>query len=304
MIYTDMLKHKVLTRSALITQLIAIFVLAPVFGADPQGVVVWKSSDLKSFDKSLAARLDDRKAAMQEFSKAGDYQTSVVHREGDGEVELENDPVLLIIESGQATLVGGKIMDSKAVPPGEAGGSSMTFIKSGESTTVAEGDLVLIPAHLPHQVLIAAGKRVTYVVIRQQREESWPENATSSVPPELGSAGSNGKKPVQGVDLGSGFRACVSGDNSPDGTVVGGYRKMLSRSFLGPSCIWKAEASPETVTTGSTGDKTARPGADVGQGYRSCVPGDNSPSGTIVDGYRKVMTKSPFGVSCGWEKSQ
>jgi mannose-6-phosphate isomerase-like protein (cupin superfamily) len=240
---------------------------------------------------------------MEEFNKAGDYQASIVHREGDGDVERESDAVLFIIESGQATLVGGQIVDSKATAPGELGGSSRTFLKGGESTRVAEGDIVLIPPNLPHQVLVAAGKRVTYVVIRQQRQESRPKNATSSAPPAPSAAGLDGKKPVQGIDLGAGFRACVPGDSSPDGTVVDGYRKMLSHSFLGPSCIWKPEVSPETVTTGSTSDeKTARPGADLGDGYRSCLAGDNSPSGSVVDGYRKVMSTSPFGVSCGWEK--
>jgi mannose-6-phosphate isomerase-like protein (cupin superfamily) len=257
-------------------QLILVVLWAPMFAADPQGVVVWKGSDLKNFDKTLAAKLDDRKAAMQEFSKAGDYQTSIIHREGDGDVEVESNAVLLIIESGQATLVGGK---------------------AGESRAVAEGDVVLIPAHLPHQVLVATGKRVTYLVIRQQ-PESQPEAISSAPGP-----GSDGKKPTQGMDLGSGFRACVPGDNSPDGTLSNGYRKMLSRSFLGPSCIWKPEAPPESATTNSTAnDKTARPGADVGQGYRGCLPGDTSPSGTIAEGYRKVMSTSPFGVSCGWEK--
>jgi len=271
-------------------QLILLVLWAPMFAADPQGVVVWKGSDLKNFDKTLAAKLDDRKAAMEEFSKAGDYQTSIIHREGDGDVEVESNSVLLIIESGQATLVGGNIVDSKTAAPGVA----------GESRTVAEGDVVLIPAHLPHQVLVATGQRVTYLVIRQQ-PESQPETISSA----SGTPGSDGKKPTQGMDLGSGFRACVPGDNSPDGTLSNGYRKMLSRSFLGPSCIWKPEAPPETATTSSTAnEKTARPGADVGQGYRGCLPGDSSPSGTIAEGYRKVMSTSPFGVSCGWEKIQ
>ena len=282
-------------------QLVPLVLLVPMFAADPPGVVVLKSNDLKSFDKILAAKLDDRKTAMEEFSKAGDYQTTIVHREGNGEVELESDAVLLIIENGQATLVDGKIADSKPATPGEVSGTSMTFIK-GENMAVAEGDIVLIPANVPHQVLVAAGNRVTYLVVRQRPQESGPEKTTSSLPPTPGSLA---KKPAQGVDLGSGFRACVAGDSSPDGTVVDGYRKMIRYSFLGPSCIWKPEASPETVTTGSKGDqKTARPGADVGQGFRSCVAGDNSPSGTIVNGYRKVMTTSPFGVSCGWEKIQ
>lgn len=283
-------------------QLVPLVLLLPMFAADPHGVVVLKSSDLKSFDKILAAKLDDRKTAMEEFSKAGDYQTTIVHREGNGEVEVENDAVLLIIENGQATLVDGKIGDSKPATPGEVSGFSMTFIKGGENTAVAEGDIVLIPANVPHQVLVAAGNRVTYLVVRQRPQESGAEKATSSASPAPSSLA---KKPAQGVDLGSGFRACVPGDNSPDGTVVDGYRKMISYSFLGPSCIWKPETSLEAVTTGSKGDqKTARPGADVGQGFRSCVAGDNSPSGTIVNGYRKVMTTSPFGVSCGWEKIQ
>jgi hypothetical protein len=275
-------------------QLILLFILVPVFlasmfAADPPGVVVWKSGDLKNFDKSLAAKVDDRKAAAEEFSKEGDYQVAILHREGDGVVELESSDVLLIIESGQATLATGKILD------GKVGAMAVTLIGVGESKPLAEGDVVLIPANLPHRVLVAAGNRVTYLVIR-------PHDAASSAP---AAPASNGKAPALGVDLGSGFRSCVPGDNSPDGTVVNGYTKMMSRSFLGPSCLWKPEAPPESVTTGSTGnEKTARPGADVGEGYRSCVPGDNSPSGTIANGYRKVMTSSPFGVSCGWEKIQ
>jgi mannose-6-phosphate isomerase-like protein (cupin superfamily) len=261
-------------------QLIFLVVLVPMFAADPQGVVVLKSSDLKSFDKSPAAKVDDRKTAMEEFGKASDYATSIVHREADGDVETESSAVLLIIESGQATLASGTTADKKAA--------------------VAEGDVVVIPARLPHQVLVAPGKAVTYLVIRQQ--QSRPENATSTAQP---APSPSGKKPILGADLGSGFRACVVGENSPDGTIFEGYRKMVNQSFLGKNCIWKPESSPETATTGSNGKpETARPGADVGLGYRGCVAGDNSPAGTIVDGFRKVVTTSPFGVSCGWEKVQ
>jgi mannose-6-phosphate isomerase-like protein (cupin superfamily) len=274
--------------------LVPMFLVA-MFDADPQGAVVWKNSDLKNFDQTLAAKLDDRKAAVEEFRKAGDYQVAILHREGDGGVEVETSDVLLIIESGQATLLTGKIVDAKVSAPKAAGGSSVSLIDAGESKPVAEGDVVLIPANLPHRVLVAAGKRVTYLAIRPHDAPSFAAAA-----PAL-----SGKTPPLGVDLGSGFRSCVPGDNSPDGTVVNGYRKMMSRSFLGPSCLWKPETPPETVTTGSTvNKKTARPGADVGEGYRGCLPGDTSPSGTIVDGYRKVMTTSPFGVSCGWEKIQ
>jgi hypothetical protein len=46
----------------------------------------------------------------------------------------------------------------------------------------------------------------------------------------------------------------------------------------------------------------ASPGKAVaGQAMRPCVQGDNSPNGTVVDGYRKTVTASPFGpIGCRW----
>ncbi|MBI4876733.1 MAG: hypothetical protein HY822_19020, partial [Acidobacteria bacterium] len=43
------------------------------------------------------------------------------------------------------------------------------------------------------------------------------------------------------------------------------------------------------------------PGAEVAPGMRACQPGDSSPVGTVVDGMRKVVTKTPFSVICRWE---
>lgn len=34
---------------------------------------------------------------------------------------------------------------------------------------------------------------------------------------------------------------------------------------------------------------------------RMCVPGDQSGEGTVVDGYRKVFSPTPFGKTCLWE---
>jgi hypothetical protein len=45
-------------------------------------------------------------------------------------------------------------------------------------------------------------------------------------------------------------------------------------------------------------------GIDVGGGYYGCKAGDTSPSGTIVDGYRKVQNMGLMGSSCRWEKVQ
>ena len=49
----------------------------------------------------------------------------------------------------------------------------------------------------------------------------------------------NDKNPQLGQDMGSGFRACVAGENSPAGTVLDGYRKVISQGLMGQSCFWE-----------------------------------------------------------------
>ena len=41
-------------------------------------------------------------------------------------------------------------------------------------------------------------------------------------------------------------------------------------------------------------------GAQNGE-IRSCVSGDRSPSGTVKDGFKKIVVNGPFGPSCLWE---
>jgi hypothetical protein len=48
----------------------------------------------------------------------------------------------------------------------------------------------------------------------------------------------------------------------------------------------------------------AGPGKETGPGFRACVPGDSSPAGAVVDGYRKNISRSPFGESCTWVQVQ
>lgn len=59
-----------------------------------------------------------------------------------------------------------------------------------------------------------------------------------------------------------------------------------------------AAAAGLTTVTAKT---PAGPGADVGGGFRACVPGDPTPVGTVRDGLRKVVLSTPFGDSCRWE---
>lgn len=48
-------------------------------------------------------------------------------------------------------------------------------------------------------------------------------------------------------------------------------------------------------------DKPGPSDIDMGGGIRACKPGDDSPPGTVVGGYRKVVSQTPFGRVCRWE---
>jgi mannose-6-phosphate isomerase-like protein (cupin superfamily) len=149
-------------------KLIAIALLAAGFAlpaADPQGFYVWKSPDLKAFSKSLAAKLDGKTVATQDIAKHGNYRFMVAHREGSGEGEYHaQDADIFVVQSGTATLVyGGEMVDAKTTAPNELRSPS---IKGGIEKTLAAGDIVTIPAKVPHQLKLAPGKEFTYFVVK------------------------------------------------------------------------------------------------------------------------------------------
>jgi len=49
------------------------------------------------------------------------------------------------------------------------------------------------------------------------------------------------------------------------------------------------------------GENDSKLGKDLGGGFRGCVPGDNSPPGTVQDGFKKTVAQTLMGASCLWE---
>ena len=54
----------------------------------------------------------------------------------------------------------------------------------------------------------------------------------------------------------------------------------------------------------TSGGGPGRPGDSLGNGTKSCAPGDGAPNGTVSDGMKKVVVANPFGVSCHWEPAK
>lgn len=133
--------------------------------ADPEGFGLWKGTAVASSGKELANKIDDQKFAWQPLATYDNHLMGISHREGDGSAELhETQADIMIVESGGATLiVGGTMVAPKTVKPHEVRGSS---IEGGETKQLAPGDVVHIPAKVPHQLKIPAGTEFTYLVIK------------------------------------------------------------------------------------------------------------------------------------------
>ncbi len=63
-------------------------------------------------------------------------------------------------------------------------------------------------------------------------------------------------------------------------------------------------ATPGAVVQSASAAAEGGPGAQVTSNMRACVAGDTSPAGTVKDGYRKVLTQTPFGANCRWEPAK
>jgi mannose-6-phosphate isomerase-like protein (cupin superfamily) len=116
--------------------------------ADPPGYVVWP--------KGLPPEGSPQKIQFEHHS------WSLAHREKSGMVESHGTrTIVMIVQSGEATLVvGNDVVDAKNTSPTEIRGSS---IRNGVEKKVSAGDVINMPAGLPHQFLLEPGKQITYI---------------------------------------------------------------------------------------------------------------------------------------------
>jgi mannose-6-phosphate isomerase-like protein (cupin superfamily) len=150
-------------RKILLTLVLSCAVAFPA--ADPAGFHIWKHDQIDDIGKKLSTKLDAHHVGSESLVSVGNRSFSVAHREGDGQAEWhEKVADVLMIESGAVTLVyGGEIVDAKKTEPGQIRGAS---IKGGTETMLGPGDVIHIPAKVPHQMKVAPGKTVTYFVVK------------------------------------------------------------------------------------------------------------------------------------------
>jgi mannose-6-phosphate isomerase-like protein (cupin superfamily) len=134
-------------------------------GGGAAGVHVWKASDIAAKGKILGQKLDSQKSANEVVATEGNRRFMIAHREGSGVAEWhEKEADVMFISAGAITMVyGGTIVDEKTTAAGEKRGSS---IKGGTEAKLVAGDVLHIPAKVPHQMILAPGAQVTYFVTK------------------------------------------------------------------------------------------------------------------------------------------
>ena len=102
--------------------------------------------------------------AAEDLARYGNHYTMLAVRDKTGLAEVhEHEADVFVVEGGAATLVtGGKIVNGHTQKAGEIRGSS---IEGGERRKVGMGDIIHIPAGVPHQILVESGP-FTYFVIK------------------------------------------------------------------------------------------------------------------------------------------
>ena len=150
---------------AVVGLLAAALVTAAVSAADPPGFALWKTADLKSHDAALSTHVADDHSSRETLADYGDHRFRMLYRDADGNPE-QHDTIIdvVMVQSGEGTLqLGGTMIGRRSTAPGEYLG---TRLDGGDRHPLGPGDIVHIPAGIPHSFLVPQGKHLTYVLLK------------------------------------------------------------------------------------------------------------------------------------------
>ena len=133
----------------------------------PAGFEYWSAASLKQVGQTLSqeAAKDSHHLAVKQLADFPNELFLLGRREADGQVEWhETQADVFVVQSGSATLlVGGTMINAETVAPHEKRNGS---IQGGVRQKLSAGDIVHIPARVPHQLLLEGAHEFTYFVIK------------------------------------------------------------------------------------------------------------------------------------------
>jgi mannose-6-phosphate isomerase-like protein (cupin superfamily) len=126
-------------------------------------VDIFTAKDLAAMTHALGAK--GPAFADKALPRYKDHYLLLARRGETGSSEVhEHEADLFVVESGEANIItGGKVTEPKTTKPGEIRGAS---IEGGEKHALHTGDIIHIPAGVPHQLLIEKGKPFAYFILK------------------------------------------------------------------------------------------------------------------------------------------
>ena len=140
--------------------------IVPLLAADTPRFAQWKAAELKQHEAALSKNVGPDHSARETLADYGDHRFRMLYRDADGFPEQHDNIVdVVMVQSGEGTLVlGGRMINPKA---GSGAGEYVgTSLEGGERHALGPGDVLHIPAKIPHSFLVPAGKHITYVLLK------------------------------------------------------------------------------------------------------------------------------------------
>ena len=125
-------------------------------------------------DKAKADRKGDAPLVAEPILSLAPYRAQLEYRPGTSPAAVhEKDAELMVVLEGTGNIVtGGKLVDEKRTNANNLGGPS---IAGGNSQAVVKGDMLIVPANTPHQVIPTGGAPIVLMTLHVPHPPTnWP----------------------------------------------------------------------------------------------------------------------------------
>ena len=143
-----------------------LLLFARSFAAEQSTFALWTPTAIGEREAALMEHVAPDHSSRETLADYGNHRFRLLYRDADGRPE-EHDKIVdvVMVHSGEGVLMLGGTMNGKKgnAVTGEYLGTALT---GGEIHPLAAGDIVHIPAGIPHSFLVRSGKHITYVLLK------------------------------------------------------------------------------------------------------------------------------------------
>ena len=153
-------------KTAVRLLVVAALLVAPRLAAQQSRFGLLSAGELTKRSAALSKKVGADHSSRETLADYGHHRFRLLYRDADGLPEQHDAIVdVVMVQSGEGTLqLGGDMIGRRA--GGGAGEHLGTRLEGGERHRLGPGDVVHIPAGIPHSFLVPKGGHITYVLVK------------------------------------------------------------------------------------------------------------------------------------------